>query len=207
MPSVLQDWVADLPMMMQSVLLSAIRGPDGQPKYNGTKKLLRWLRRCILVSSFDKVVLTNPVDTRGGSFTGPSFEVSDVTHLWYLNASDKYKEKYKNFFEDPNEGFIAKGGEHKFYEENWFCFMEPVINGWFLIADALPIHFTLHFMHAAEIIGYFHPEPKVREWWNYMYQLMVEDMHLTVESREECIRRLSDDREEWLKKSNPATTA
>lgn len=70
--SVLQEWVTELPLMQQSVLLGGIRGPDGVKKYNSTKMIIRWLRRCILISSFDKCVLTTPWDPRGGSFTGPS---------------------------------------------------------------------------------------------------------------------------------------
>lgn len=72
MPSVLQEWVQDLPLMQQSVLLGAIRGPDGIHKYHDVKYLVRWLRRCILISALDGVVLTDPLDKRGGSFTGAS---------------------------------------------------------------------------------------------------------------------------------------
>lgn len=64
-------------MMQQTVLLTAIRGPDGQPKYSSIKKLLRWYRRCILLSAMDGEVLKTPYETNGGSFTGPSY--SDMT--------------------------------------------------------------------------------------------------------------------------------
>jgi hypothetical protein len=70
---VTQAWTHELPYMQQTVLLTAVRGPDGLPKYAGVKFLLRWYRRCILVSSLDGEVLTNPIDPRGGSFMGPSF--------------------------------------------------------------------------------------------------------------------------------------
>ena len=69
---VLQEWVVKLPLMQQTVLLTCIRGPDGVGKYSPVKLLLRWYRRCILLSAMDGKVLTNPVDTNGGSFTGPS---------------------------------------------------------------------------------------------------------------------------------------
>lgn len=70
--SVLQDWVQGLPMMQQTVLLTAVRGPDGLPKYHATKWVLRWYRRCILLSAMDGRVLADPVEPNGGSFTGPS---------------------------------------------------------------------------------------------------------------------------------------
>jgi hypothetical protein len=75
--SVLQDWVMQLPLMQQSVLLTAVRGPDGIDKYHLVKYLVRWYRRCILISALDGVVLDRPYDERGGSFTGPSFTHED----------------------------------------------------------------------------------------------------------------------------------
>lgn len=64
-------------MMQQTVLLTAIRGPDGLPKYGAVKMLLRWFRRCILSSAMDGRALMNPSDPSGGSFTGPSCNVSE----------------------------------------------------------------------------------------------------------------------------------
>lgn len=70
-----QDWVNGLTIMQQSVLLGSVRGPDGIAKYHHVKYLLRWYRRCILVSALDGVVLTTPYELGGGSFTGPSYAV------------------------------------------------------------------------------------------------------------------------------------
>lgn len=69
---VTQTWTHSLPMMQQTVLLAAIRGPDGMPKYTAVKMLLRWYRRCLLLSAIDGKVIDNPYDDMGGSFTGPS---------------------------------------------------------------------------------------------------------------------------------------
>lgn len=70
--NVIQPWVSDLPMMQQTVLLTAVRGPDTLPKYHPAKFLLRWYRRCILLSAMDGKILTDPSSSNGGSFTGPS---------------------------------------------------------------------------------------------------------------------------------------
>jgi hypothetical protein len=75
---VLQVWVMDLPMMQQTVLLTAIRGPDGITKYHNVKFLLRWYRRCILHSSMGGMVFTTPHEQGGGSFTGPSYFGGDT---------------------------------------------------------------------------------------------------------------------------------
>lgn len=81
--SVLQDWVAGIPMMQQTVLLTAIRGPDGLPKYGAIKMLLRWYRRCTLLSAMDRSVIPDPIDaTRGGSFTGPSLDGDHPEDPW-----------------------------------------------------------------------------------------------------------------------------
>lgn len=40
---VLRDWMGDLPWKMQSVILSALRGPDTQYSPN-LKKVVRWMR-------------------------------------------------------------------------------------------------------------------------------------------------------------------
>ena len=72
--SVIQDWVFDLPLMQQTVLLTGIRGPDGMAKYSSPKFIARWFRRCILLSAVDGCVLNNPVTLGGGSFTGPSVD-------------------------------------------------------------------------------------------------------------------------------------
>lgn len=84
MTSVTQQWTHELPMMQQTVLLTAIRGPDGLPKYGGgAKMLLRWLRRCVLLSALDGRVLTDPYEANGGSFTGPSLDGFDEKDPWF----------------------------------------------------------------------------------------------------------------------------
>jgi len=71
---VTQAWAHAIPYMQQTVLLTAVRGPDGIPKYHPCKYLLRWFRRCTLVSSLDGCVLATPFECGGGSFMGPSFD-------------------------------------------------------------------------------------------------------------------------------------
>lgn len=85
MTSVLQEWVEDLPMMQQTVLLTAVRGPDGLPKYHATKWLLRWYRRCTLLSALDGRVLSDPIERNAGSFTGPTIVAADPA--WAATAT------------------------------------------------------------------------------------------------------------------------
>jgi hypothetical protein len=158
--------------MQQTVLLTAVRGPDGIAKYHPCKFLLRWFRRCTLISSLDGIVLATPFDPGGGSFMGCSFEPS-----------------------------IAG------FDGVWTEIMDDLVSNYLRALDELPHHFQLHFMHAAEIVGYKHPDPEIRAWWNKTYQRLVHDMHLWPETEEQMDLRLGDDRSGWLARNDVATVA
>lgn len=109
MPAVTQEWTHNISMMQQTVLLTAIRGPDGLAKYGGgAKMLLRWLRRCILLSAMDGRVLADPIEPNGGSFTGPSLSGDDDLDPWqdrmqehvndYLRQVDALPHHYQMHF-------------------------------------------------------------------------------------------------------------
>lgn len=89
--NVVQTWVCSLTMMQQSVLLSCIRGADGLPKRHVSKFVLRWYRRCILLSAMDKRAITDPYDGGGGNFTGPIPREMTVEGLFaaYLDSHDE----------------------------------------------------------------------------------------------------------------------
>jgi hypothetical protein len=91
---VTQPWTHELPMMQQSVLLSAIRGPDGLPKYAGVKMLLRWYRRCVLLCAMDGRVIGNPLDEGGGSFIGPSVKWTLPHSLSWRDLMDDLVDDY-----------------------------------------------------------------------------------------------------------------
>lgn len=167
--SVTQDWTHRLPFMQQTVLLTAIRGPDGIEKYHPVKYLLRWFRRCTLISSLDRRVLETPGEPSGGSFMGPSYE--DVDGL------------------------------------DWSREMDRLVARYLQSLDGLPHHFQLHLMHAAEILGYKHPNPAIREWWRATYSRLVHDMHLWPETEVQMDLRLGDDRAQWLARTDPAMVA
>lgn len=171
MKSVTQQWTHTLTFMQQTVLLTAVRGPDGSPKYGPTKMLLRWYRRCTLLSSLDNgVVLTDPFDSNGGSFMGPSVPSS----------------------------VLPRG-------VGWQPHMDNVVSDYLRELDALPHHFQLHLMHAAEIVGYKHPDRAIRAWWHKTYLRLVHDMHLWPETEAQMDRRLGDSREQWLERNDIAT--
>lgn len=139
--SVLQDWTFGMSFMQQTVLLTAVRGPDGLPKYAGVKFLLRWYRRCILISSLDGEVLTNPHDMRGGSFMGPSYDehnlYADDTSRWYERMSVILSAYLKELDSIPHHfqlhlmhAFEIVGYKHP----------DPVIRAWFHEAYERLVH-------------------------------------------------------------------
>ena len=170
MASVVQEWAESIPMMQQTTLLTAVRGPDGLPKYGSVKMLLRWFRRCLLLSAIDGCVLHDPYDPNGGSFTGPSLGLTKFDETWEVSM-----------------------GRH--------------VDDYLMNLDAVPHHFHLHLMHAAEIMGYKHPDDRIKTWWNSVYLRFANDMHLHPESEAELDERLGDSREGWLKRADRATIA
>jgi len=97
---VLQKWMFDLPYMQQSVLLSAVRGPDGFDKDSDTKPIARWYRRSILISAFDDKALNDPYAPGGGSFTGPldHSKTLDETMNDYFSKMDSIPLHYYTHF-------------------------------------------------------------------------------------------------------------
>ena len=59
--------------------------------------------------------------------------------------------------------------------------------------DQHPLHWLFHFLHAAEIVGYCHPNPKIRDSWLGFYRHAVNDLHLEPESKETMLKRLRSD--------------
>lgn len=50
MPSVIQDWVSELPLRQQGTVILALRGPDGLRKEHPSKAIIRSLRGCVMVT-------------------------------------------------------------------------------------------------------------------------------------------------------------
>lgn len=173
--SVVQEWVSELTMMQQSVLLTCIRGPDGMAKYSSPKFIVRWLRRCILLSAMDGVVLTDPLFQGGGSFTGPSVAEESI---------------------QPDSMFGSP---------SWQQYMEPIVDAFIRDEDCIPAHFMAHIRNGAQILGYKHPDTGIRVWWYRFYLRLVNLLHLHPETKEEMDKRLGDSLEDWLERGDAAT--
>jgi hypothetical protein len=80
---------------------------------------------------------------------------------------------------------------------DWLEEMEQIVTNYLRKCDEVPHHFHLHLIHAAEILGFKHPNPTIKNWWNLTYLRMVNDMHLNHETEEEMDKRLSDVEQAW----------
>lgn len=58
--------------------------------------------------------------------------------------------------------------------------------------DHYPMHFLMHFAHATQLVGYYHPDEQTRVFWYGMYEHIVHAFHLNVETEEHNEYRLRD---------------
>lgn len=66
------------------------------------------------------------------------------------------------------------------------------IRSFFDNVDGLPHHYYQHLILGAEILGYKHPDKKIRTRWHRFYLLCVENLHMNAETEEQMDARLSD---------------
>ncbi len=135
MKSVVKEWLSgdNISLKQQTLVLSSIRGCDGQSKKDLSRKMTRQLRNVILLYA--------------------SHEKTDFMD------SGMTLEEVKDFVEDK---------------------------------DKYPVHYYMHVCYACEIIGFKHPDKKIREWFNSAYLIIVKSLHLNPETEEECDYRLKD---------------
>lgn len=173
-----QDWVHDLSIMQQSVLLSGIRGCDGLPKRHKAKTLIKWYRRCVLLSAFDGVGLTDPFAPGGGSFTGP---VHELTAQFFAMPEDVQHDHKCSIMQRVSDDFVDS-------------------------RDELHSHYQIHMMHAFEILGYKHPDLGIREFWNDMYVRLAHAYHLWPETELQMDSRLGDNEAGWRARNDISTS-
>lgn len=68
--------------------------------------------------------------------------------------------------------------------------------------DHYPAHFICHFMHAAAIVGYKHPDFFVRGGWNTFYLNLCKAMHVLPETESRMDARLLASEEDFRANSH-----
>lgn len=138
--SVLHDWVCTLTFQMQALLLTAMRGPDENNKFNAAKEIVRYLRGVVIKPAAD--------------WTG-------------RNDNDFMNGEYVLYFENSVDNFWK---DH----------------------DEYPHHFIMHLVHCAQVVGYKHPEIRIRRYWLAFYQQACDAFHMRPETENAMDARLND---------------
>lgn len=146
--SVLQEWTNTLPLQQQSVLMLALRGPDGDPKHTAFKELLRAYRGTVLKAA----KYGRPLNWGEKADSFMSLDVIADSFAW-----EKAVEKY---LDDEADGAV--------------------------------LHHYTHFMHAAQIVAYKHPDDRYARAFEFTYRKFVDRLHLNVEPVEVMNERLGD---------------
>ncbi len=55
----------------------------------------------------------------------------------------------------------------------WEEHIAPFVDHLIEASDELPHHWYMHYMHAAEIVGYNHPDQRIAQFWRGVYERMV----------------------------------
>jgi len=84
---------------------------------------------------------------------------------------------------------------------------EARMNAFLDDCDHYPSHYVMHLTHAAEIVGYHHPDPIRRDLWRSFYRQLCAKFHLAPETQEELRLRLEEDEEAFHAKQKPAVRA
>src|ERR1044072_5121696 len=106
--------------MQRTVLLTAIRGPDGIEKHSPAKPLLRAYRRTILLSAMDGCVL-NYYEPGGGSFTGPIPKDIHEVMADYIRGTDSYPHHFHMHVIHAAE-IVGYKHPSEFIRADWFGF-------------------------------------------------------------------------------------
>lgn len=70
---------------------------------------------------------------------------------------------------------------------------QEAVEAFFVSTDEQPHHWRMHLIHAAEIVGYFHPDERVANFWRHFYIKACMDMHVDPETKEKLSTRLCGD--------------
>lgn len=138
--SILQDWVQELGLRHQGVLLTVVRGCDTVSRDHLSKKLTRAFRAEI------------------------------------LNAHVGDPKKSASFIEVLEEQELIN-----------------TMRGFCSDLDQYPLHFVMHFAHAAEVIAYCHPSMQIASQWAFFYKTICKKLHVNPETEVQLSARLDAD--------------
>ena len=87
----------------------------------------------------------------------------------------------------------APGPDDVFMGDGTGLCTDQDVEQFFDTVDQRPHHWYMHFIHAAETVGYMHPNEEIRRFWRGFYEAAVHRLHLSPEPREAMLARLGKD--------------
>lgn len=136
--------------------------------------------------------------------------VSKLLNRWLRRCfmiSSFVKVAIENPYDPGGGSFTGPSLGVQLTPDTWHEAMDTIVARYIKTLDELPHHFQLHFMHAAQILGYKHPNAYTRIWWIHTYHRIVHDMHLWPESEEGMDKRLGDKYDDWNARNDPSERA
>jgi hypothetical protein len=119
--SVLHDWVHLLPFQQQALLLTAMRGPDGLPKHNIAKAIIRFLRGVVIKPAGDWRGENNN-DFMWGNYKETDKHMSFQWHVSeFWNDPDQYPLHFVLHLLHASEVVAYKHPDEKIKRE-WYIF-------------------------------------------------------------------------------------
>ena len=159
---ILHDWLGKLPFQQQALLMTAMRGPDGCPKNNSAKDIVRFLRGvCLKPAAEMNITKNDPND-----------------FMWFA-----YEMQVNDFFNEDKEVNKFLPPVNVFYNSMAMFWDDH---------DAYPHHFIMHLLHSAEVVAYEHPSREMREYWQMFYLKGCEAFHMNAERSEQMNQGLND---------------
>lgn len=119
--SVVQDWVCTLPFMQQALLMTAMRGPDGLPKYNTTKNIVRYIRGAVLKPA-------GQITGNDNTFMWINYGVFDQFRKEFYNSVDEYPIHFYMHLVHAAE-VIAYGHPSLLISRAWYMFYAEACSG------------------------------------------------------------------------------
>lgn len=66
------------------------------------------------------------------------------------------------------------------------------VHDWVQDLDHYPVHWLMHFAHACQIVGEYHPDNYHKEFWAFVYRRIIDALHLQPEELMDMEIRLMD---------------
>ncbi|OYW71029.1 MAG: hypothetical protein B7Z37_28920 [Verrucomicrobia bacterium 12-59-8] len=87
----------------------------------------------------------------------------------------------------------------------WEIMVKDRVDDFVRDEDCIPGHFMDHVRNASQILGFKHPDLRIRAWWRGFHLRLVNLKHLHPETEEEMDKRLGDTLEGWKERGDAAT--